>query len=149
MWRELISKRLDSPRFSDPATAETLATAEREIGMPLPLELLDLYHETDGVYESGAYMWVVFSCSEFAKENQYMHTSPQIAFYGQSFADLLFIGRLGNGDLLAFQRAADTKAYRSVGIWDHEDGQFTEKAQTLEEYISFYWYRTASSFFEL
>jgi hypothetical protein len=136
VWRELLSKQYPDAEFSAPALVDELQIAHSKIGMPFPSELNDLYNETNGVYRTEAYLWIVWALDELIQENQYMHTSPDLAFYERSFDDLLFFGSLGTGDLLAFRRDSLSTTYLAVGIWNHETGEFEENSLSLRDFFS-------------
>jgi hypothetical protein len=130
MWRELFGQQYSDVEFYPPATRAEIELAQTKIGLPMPPELGELYSETNGIYLNDASMWIIWSIDELAKENLYMHTSPEIAFYEMSFKHLFFFGELGNGDLLAMNLDP-----LSVGIWDHEDGEFRGSASSLQAYF--------------
>ena len=135
MWREVLSTKWPEVEFSPPCSLANVESVEASLGMPLPDELRALYFETDGVYSTRAYMWIVWCINDVLKRTHYMHTSPDIAFYEKSFNELLFFGDLGNGDLLAFQTDSTLQSYQSVGIWDHETGEYLESAKSMQEMI--------------
>ncbi len=135
MWRELFSEKFPDAVFYPPVPDGEIEHAQAKIGLPIPADLSELYFETNGVYFADAYMWIVWSIDDLIKENIYMHTSKDIAFYGKSFGNLLFYGSLGNGDLLAINSDLASPAEESVGIWDHEEGEYLGQVASLRDYF--------------
>lgn len=135
MWRALFSAKFSDVEFYPPTSNAAIGGAEASVGLRFPAELKSLYSETNSVYFTDAYMWLIWPLHQLVKENQYMHTSPEIAFYNNSFTDLLFFGELGNGDLPAVHIDLSSQAPLSVGVWDHEDGKYYKRADTLREYF--------------
>jgi len=133
VWRRYLLQQMSDSVFYPPAAADQRTWAQSELGLILPDELWEIYAATNGVYSVDAYMWIIWPIESLVKETRYMHTSPAIRFYEKSFTHLLFIGTLGNGDLIAIDMTPSSE--NPVGHWDHEDGEFRGRAPTLRAYF--------------
>lgn len=96
--------------LADPATAETLAEVEAQLGLPLPAELRSLLAETDGLADDcgGEPVWPV---ERIGEENQ-----SRLGPVANADADLVFFGDTGTEDLFAY-RAAGPDIY----LWSATD----------------------------
>jgi hypothetical protein len=78
------------------------------------------------------YDTLVFSTTEFIKENQRIRALPN----RMPFDGLYFIGSMGDGDQFAMGRTNECEWNRSVIIWEHETDRRYEVAESLLEYVA-------------
>jgi SMI1 / KNR4 family (SUKH-1) len=100
-----------------------------------PAELLDVLRESDGVYdEFGAA--VVWPTAEIVTENQQMRTNPDFESLYWSFAQILFVGEDGSGDLFGYRVLPGDEVQNDIYRWEHEDDSRSWFALSLSDYFT-------------
>lgn len=123
---------LTNPRLhpGPPASTESLMEVYGYLRSPLPARLEHFWEVADGLrfdFDS-----LVFSTTQFVKENQRMRTLPNC----MPFDGMYFIGSLGDGDMFAMGRPTRGEWNPAVMIWEHETDRRYEVADSLIEYVA-------------
>jgi len=119
-------------KYGPPASAETIASAEKTLGCPIPGELKDLYHQADGIWAHHGTS-LVMPIREALKENERLRHSPLFRHLYMPFDNMLVFGGTGNGDLLFFRVHIDGSVASDVFIWDHESDSRSFFADSLKD----------------
>jgi len=134
MWRELMEAVCAECNFQPPASDDSLAEAERALGVALPSDLRSLYLETNGVTDKyGDGIWPV---EQVVKDNLELRRLFANSDLYMSFDALLFFGDAGNGDQFFFPIQTDGNINRrDVFVWDHETDSREWVAGDLRRFV--------------
>lgn len=125
-----------------PADPATLAAIEAALRLRLPADLRALYDAMNGVYDPQAYWNPIFPADELIQENSRLRELKirDPGLYKLDFAGYLFFGGRGNGDLFAFPVNNGIAQADRIVYWDHETGEITTIASSLENLLR-WWVR--------
>jgi SMI1 / KNR4 family (SUKH-1) len=116
-WRALAERaRLE---LRPPAADTALESAAQDLGHALPETLRSLYAVSDGLVDEYGTAYVM-GVSELVEENELMRGDAGFPFLYMPFDSLVFVGKLGDGDLLGCPVLADGPR-EDVFVWDHEN----------------------------
>lgn len=134
MWKDRISRWVDTARFNSPGSTAALQECERALGQQFPPGLAELLLECDGV--EGEYdVGLVWPIERIKNDNLAFRANRDFASLYMPFDPLLFFADAGNGDQFAFvmrDRPAD------VFVWDHETDSRTWIAPSLDTYLEWW-----------
>jgi hypothetical protein len=135
MWRNLVKRLCPDAEFSEPATSEAMASAERALSVELPRQLRALLSETDGVI--GSYgLDVIWSIERIVQDNLAFRSNRDFHELYMPFDPLLFFGDDGGGDQFAYVILAGViRNPFDIFRWEHETDSRTWFAFTLEQYL--------------
>jgi hypothetical protein len=136
-WRELVLRLTPHCKFSPPATATQIATAERALGTALPAELRSLLLETNGIV--GQYgLGLVWPVERITADNVAFRSNADFRELYMPFDPLLFFADAGNGDQFAFCVLAGEVRKTDVFVWNHEEDSRAWSAPSLERYLEWW-----------
>lgn len=116
--------------FAEPATSETIASAESHLGHPLPSELREVLAETNGI--EGEYgLGLLWAAERISEDNARFRCSTLFADLYMPFDGLVFFADAGNGDQFFVSLSGNNEVY----VWDHESDSRTWVAQTVSSYL--------------
>jgi SMI1 / KNR4 family (SUKH-1) len=116
--------------FRQPATPASIRTAEAKLGAPLPIELRDLFRESDGV--KGEYgLDLVWTAERIGEDNALFRSDPEFARLYLPFEGLVFFSDAGNGD----QFAVSLRGPQDVYVWNHEDDSRMWVASSVLDFL--------------
>ncbi|WP_088320216.1 SMI1/KNR4 family protein [Kineosporia sp. R_H_3] len=132
MWRELVAELYPAATFSDGATEDRLRSAERELGHPMPDQLVAVLRESDGVYDGygGGLIWCL---DRIVADNRWFRTNAEYAELYMPFDLVLFFADAGNGD--QFGLILPPVDRDDVFVWNHVDDSRTWGAANVETYL--------------
>ncbi|WP_339251034.1 SMI1/KNR4 family protein [Sporosarcina sp. FSL W8-0480] len=134
MWLDYISTISNEYSFTPPATETEINEIKEALNVEVPVKLLELYSETNGVFD-------VFNCpliwttSQIVKENMFFRNSHVFKDLYMPFDHLLFISDNGCGDLFGYKIVNGTIKAEDIYVWNHEDDSRTWVAPSLEVFI--------------
>lgn len=134
MWRNYISILSKEYYFKAPATKTELAQIKEELSVELPIKLLELYGETNGVFHAYNFP-LVWSTSQIVKENLSFRNLDAYRDCLMPFDNLLFFSDAGNGDLFGYRIVNRIIQTDDIFVWNHEDDSRKIIAPSLEKFI--------------
>jgi hypothetical protein len=135
VWRERILRAFADAKFTQPATSDQIAEAERQLEVRLPDELKGLLRESNGVSAnySSPFLW---SVDEIVEQNRMFRANTDFAELYMPFDCLLFFGADGGGDQFAYRILAGTIPDTSwIYRWCHENDSRHWFASNLHDYF--------------
>ena len=135
-WRQWLPSLHEEVALREPASELAVAAAEAALCVKFPDALTSLLRATDGVVGPFRY-WLVWPAAQIASANLHYRNSPDLRGLYMPFDHLLFIGEVGNGDLIAYPIMGDGNARYKNDIfrWNHETDNRTWIANNLEQYL--------------
>ena len=133
MWRKYLLELDVGLELAEPASAEAVARAERELGVNFPAELRELLLESDGVMDEYG-TELVWPVERILDDNSMFRGTPDFADLYMPFDALLFFGDSGGGDQWAFTVLAGEVRKSDVFVWDHENDSRTWAAGSLRTF---------------
>ncbi len=116
--------------FGDPVTTKAVQSAEARLGHSLPVELLDLLAQTNGI--EGEYgLGLLWTIERIAADNAHFRSNSEFADLYMPFDGLVFFADAGNGD----QFFVSLRGTHDVYVWDHEGDSRTWVAPTVLGYL--------------
>lgn len=146
-WKEYVSKtnlivQGTAFGFNSPATEVVLQDLLFQFCLDeLPLELEELYTQTDGIFEIldgqeiGDLIW---PASKAVQINREYRNQPDFKNLYMSFDQLFFVSDAGNGDLFGFVTLNGKFYRRDIFVWNHEDDSRTWVAPDLAKFIEWW-----------
>ncbi len=134
MWtKQIVKYKSTNPyiRINEPSNEKEIAVAEKELGVPFPIELKELLLELNGD------SYLLYSVQQIV-ENTIM-TRRALGEYYEGLNELLFIGGNGCGDQYSYIIANGVIAANGIVRWEHEDNSRTLVASSLAELIEKYY----------
>jgi len=134
MWKELIGQLHRDLQFFPPATAATIADAEKQLAISFPDDLRALLQESNGVIGPIG-LGLVWPVEEIVRTNQEFRSDEEFRGLYAEFDQLLFFADSGTGDQFAYK--IDAGIISDIGIfeWNHEHDSRISIARSLERYI--------------
>ncbi|CAM5498932.1 hypothetical protein SALBM311S_03420 [Streptomyces alboniger] len=130
MWRELVANFPDV-ELHDPATDDSLADIESQLGQPIPISLRELLGETNGI-DAHYGTTLVWDSEKIITENRELRNNYQLRTLYMPFDSLMFFGDNGGEDQFAFVRTPERE---DVFVWDHETDSRTWVSPSLESFL--------------
>ncbi|WEK56080.1 MAG: SMI1/KNR4 family protein [Candidatus Cohnella colombiensis] len=130
MWKEFISELECELSFNQPASIESINSAEIELNVQFPQTLKELLLESNGVldeFECDA-LWPL---ERIIEENKSIRIEEQI-----TFNNFLLFSDAGNGDLFAFSIKEGNDNNEEIYVWNHEDESREIVSTSLKDFIS-------------
>ncbi len=134
MFKELIadcSKEIKYVRIQEPATAEQISAAEKEIGCCFPTELISLLNELNGDN------WLFFSVDEIISTIKTVRETFEEDYPG--IENHLFFAGNGCGDYYCYEITNGEADITSIYIWEHETNETHKVASNITELIKLYY----------
>jgi hypothetical protein len=137
MWKELVARLEDDHTFRAPASAAEIGAVVRSAGCPLPSELTDLLHESNGI--AGRYgVGLIWPTDSIIEQNSMMRSTVDFRNLYMPFDCLLFFGDAGNGDLFAYSVLNGEVRRSDIFAWNHEDDSRAWVAPNLQKYLEWW-----------
>ena len=139
-WLRGLDTAENTITLTDPVDPDALGDAEERLGLILPPALRSLLIESDGIsgIGRGEPVWPV---ERIAEENLLLRTEGSTpALPDGADDDLLFIGDLGEGRLLAYELEGDEIDETDVYLWQPELREAVWVASDLQSLLDD-WYR--------
>ncbi|WP_285759656.1 SMI1/KNR4 family protein [Nocardiopsis ansamitocini] len=131
MWRLLIGDLYPDAEFSEPAKEAVFWQIEKALGLPVPLDLVELLRETNGVANEYGDA-VVWSAERIVEDNLAIRAEPDYRELYAPFDDLLFFGDSDMGPQFAY---VHTGYGAGIVVWDHETDERTLTVVSLRDYL--------------
>ncbi|QBI54409.1 SMI1/KNR4 family protein [Streptomonospora litoralis] len=131
VWRELIVELYPRAELAEPADEAVVALIEKELGLPVPSELVSLYAECDGVCNEYGDA-VVWSARRVVEDNLAMRAEPDYVELYAPFEELIFFGDSDMGPQFAW---VHTDYGPGIVVWDHESDRRRLVAASLRDYL--------------
>jgi hypothetical protein len=120
--------------FKDPATEEELLCIKEALNVDIPLDLLELLQESNGVFDEFdcPYIW---STNQIIRDNLYFRNCEDFKDLYMPFNHLLFFSDSGSGDLFAYPIINGIIQRDDIFVWDHESDSRKYVASSLEDFL--------------
>lgn len=134
MWKHYISTISKDYSFKLPASAAEIGQITEELNVELPRKLLEIYNETNGVYD-------IFEChllwptERIVQDNLFFRNFTDYKDIYMPFDHLLFFSDNGCGDLFGYKILNGCIQTEDIYVWNHEDDSRTWAASSLESFI--------------
>lgn len=133
MWKDYLRGLSEVCMFQKAATEIELLSIKKGLHVDLPKKLIDLYHETNGVF--GQYnIPFIWSTNQMVKENMIVWNVAELE-NDKKTANLLFFSDAGNGDLFGYSLSLGKVQSEDIYVWNHEDGSKRVIVSSLEEFL--------------
>jgi len=131
VWRELIVELYPRAELVEPADEAVVALVEKELGLPVPRELVSLWGECDGVSNEYGDA-VVWPAGRVVEDNLAMRAEPDYVELYAPFEELIFFGDSDMGPQFAY---VHTDYGPGIVVWDHESDRRRLVAASLRDYL--------------
>lgn len=133
-WKNTIHSVSTQVYFKDPATDEELLHIKEALNVDIPLDLLELLQESNGVFDEFGcpYIW---STSHIVRDNLYFRNCEDFKNFYMPFDHLLFFSDSGCGDLFAYPILNGVIQRDDIFVWDHESDSRKYVAPSLEDFL--------------
>lgn len=135
MWKDYISAESKEYSFKQPASKVEINQILEELGVELPEKLLELYSETNGVFDSFNCP-LIWSTSQIVKDNSFFRNFSDYKDIYMPFDHLLFFSDNGCGDLFGYRILNGDIRTEDIYVWNHENDSRTWVAPSLELFIT-------------
>ncbi|MCU6793503.1 SMI1/KNR4 family protein [Paenibacillus sp. WQ 127069] len=133
MWKNYISTISSEYYFKDPVSDADLTLIKRKLNVELPEDLLQLYNETNGVYDE-FHCPLIWSIDQIVADNLNYRSEEYKDMY-MPVDHLLFFSDAGNGDLFGYAIRNEVIQTNRIYVWNHEDDSRTFIAPSLKYFI--------------
>ncbi|WML48476.1 SMI1/KNR4 family protein [Neobacillus sp. PS3-34] len=136
MWKEFINSISEEGEyiFNEPADKKAINYLEENYNVQLPSELIELFHESDGIKDTyGSYL--IWSTRKILDINNDFRTAEEFKSMYMPFDNLLFVADAGNGDFFGYSIINGAIQRDDIYVWDHETDSRTWKAPSLKDFI--------------
>lgn len=134
MWKDYIESVTKGYRFNSPAIKSEISQIEEKLDVELPTDLLELYNETNGVFDEFACP-LIWSTDQVVKDNLFFRNFQDYKDIYMPFDHLLFFSDAGNGDLFGYAILNGRVQRDDIFVWDHESDSRKWVASSLKEFI--------------
>ncbi|MGG3891582.1 SMI1/KNR4 family protein [Metabacillus fastidiosus] len=134
MWKKYINSISKEYNFRDPAAESEITQIKDKLNVELPEKLLELFRETNGVFDSHDYP-LIWSTERMIEENLFYRNDEEYKEIFMPFDHLLFFAPSGIGDLFGYRILNGHIQKEDIYVWNHEDDSRTWIASSLEEFI--------------
>ena len=134
MWEDYISTISKEYSFKPPVPKTDITQITRELNVDLPKELLELYNETNGVFDTFNCP-LVWSTSQVLEDNLFFRNFIDYKDIYMPFDHLLFFSDNGCGDLFGYRILNGYIHTEDIYVWNHEDDSRIWVASSLEKFI--------------
>ncbi|PUB03968.1 SMI1/KNR4 family protein [Paenisporosarcina sp. OV554] len=134
MWKNYIETISKEHHFKAPATNPEITLIKEKLNIELPKKLLDLFNETNGVFDNFDCP-LIWSTEQIIKDNLFYRNFEDYKDIYMPFDNLLFFSDAGNGDLFGFAIINGSIQKDDIYVWNHEDDSRTWIASSLEDFI--------------
>lgn len=134
MWMNFINKISPDYYFKNPATKSELNEIKEQLNVELPIDLMNLFSETNGVFDefNSPLIW---STKQIIRDNLSLRKDKDFKDLYMPFDHLLFFSDAGNGDLFGLAILNGVIQKEDVFVWDHECDSRRWIASSLEDFI--------------
>jgi len=137
MWRAFLESLSNDCTFASAATPDAIAAAEQNLQVEIPLELVGLLSESDGI--AGQYgLGLVWPLSRIVADNLSFRGNPDFRELYMPFDSFLFFADAGNGDQFAYSICGGVIRRPDVFLWDHEQDSRSWVAPSLRSYLEWW-----------
>ncbi len=135
IWKNTIRSVSTQVYFKDPATEEEVAHIKAALNVDLPLDLLELLKESNGVLDEFGcpYVW---STTQIIRDNQFFRNFEDYKDIYMPFDHLLFFSDSGCGDLFGYAILNGVVQRNDIFVWDHESDSRKWVASSLEDFLA-------------
>ncbi|WP_153722895.1 SMI1/KNR4 family protein [Sporosarcina cascadiensis] len=134
MWKSYINKISKDHSFAEPASEAEIFLLADELSVDLPRKLLELYSETNGVFDSFD-CHLIWPVSRIIEDNMFFRNFDEYKEMYMSFDQLLFFSDNGCGDLFCNRILNGTIQTEDIYVWNQEDDSRTWDVASLETFI--------------
>lgn len=135
MWLKLISDLSKDYKTHLPLSDEWIVKGLSDLDVTLNDSLKLLLLETDGLYDFGQFLWIVWNVRDLSAYNLAMRNDQKFADMGYSFTDIFFFSNAGvDGILFGFPIVDDTLNSHIVS-WHPKTDERTQIADDLADYL--------------
>jgi len=134
MWKDYIGAISIEHSFTQPASIGEIAQIKKKLNVELPKKLLELYSETNGVFDSFNCP-LIWSTSQIVEDNSFFRNFKDYKDIYMPFDHLLFFSDNGCGDLFGYRILSGSIQTEDIYVWNHEDDSRTWVAPSLELFI--------------
>jgi len=135
MWRKMISDLSQDCKFHPPLSEEWIDKGLADLDITLNDSLKSFLLESDGLYDYGQFLWIVWNMRDLLAYNQVMRNHPEFADQGYTFDDLFFIANYGTSGILFGFRIVNNKLQDDIIAWFPETNERHKVADTLKDYL--------------
>ncbi|MEZ7173082.1 SMI1/KNR4 family protein [Sporosarcina sp. OR05] len=134
MWKDYIGTISKEYAFKSPASEAELRQITDVLHVELPRKLLELYVETNGVFDQFGCP-LIWSTTQIVKDNSFFRNFTDYQDLYMPFDHLLFFSDNGCGDLFGYRILNGCIETEDIYVWNHEDDSRTWVASSLETFI--------------
>lgn len=134
MWKDYIGTISKEYAFKSPASEAELRHITDVLHVELPRKLLELYRETNGVFDQFGCP-LIWSTTQIVKDNSFFRNFTDYQDLYMPFDHLLFFSDNGCGDLFGYRILNGCIETEDIYVWNHEDDSRTWVASSLETFI--------------
>lgn len=134
MWKQYIQTVKKGYHFKEPANPAAFEQIQKELHVDLPLDLLTLFNETDGVFDEFNCP-LIWSVDQIIEDNLFFRNFEQYKDLYMPFDHLLFFSDSGTGDLFGYPILNGQIQRDDIFVWDHESDSRTWVASSLKDFI--------------
>jgi len=134
-WKNTIHSVSTQVYFENPAMEEELLRIKEALNVDLPLDLLDLLQESNGVFDEFdcPYIW---STNQIVRDNLYFRNCEDFKDIYMPFDHLLFFSDSGCGDMFGYAILNGIIQRDDIFVWDHESDSRKWVASSLEDFLA-------------
>ncbi|KXH86074.1 SMI1/KNR4 family protein [Sporosarcina sp. HYO08] len=134
MWKDYIQAVAKGYYFKPPAIKSEIDQLEKELQVELPTDLLELFKETNGVYDKFDCP-LIWPTDQIVKDNLFFRNFDDYKDIYMPFDHLLFFSDAGNGDLFGYAILNGSVRRDDIFVWDHESDSRKWVASSLKDFI--------------
>lgn len=134
IWKNTIRSVSTQVYFKNPATEEEWMSIKEALNVDLPLDLLELFKDTNGVFDEFGcpYVW---STNQIIQDNLFFRNYDDYKDIYMPFDHLLFFSETGCGDLFGYPILNGVIQRDDIFVWDHESDSRKWIASSLEDFL--------------
>jgi hypothetical protein len=134
MWKSYINNISEEYNFKAPANNLEISLIREKLNVNLPKKLIDLYNETNGVFDNYGCP-LIWSTSQMVEDNIFYRNFDEYKDIFMPFDHLLFFSDGGNGDLFGYTILNGVIQKEDIYVWNHEDDSRMWVASSLEDFV--------------
>lgn len=134
MWKNYIETISKNYYFTAPAPNSEMTLVKEKLNVELPLNLIKLFNETNGVFDEIGYP-LIWSTGQIVEDNLFFRGFEDYKDIYMPFDHLLFFSGAENGDLFCFAILNESFQKDDIYVWNHEDDSRIGVASSLEDFV--------------
>lgn len=136
MWNQLIAAENERIKFNPPLSEEWIDKGLAELEVIINPELKSLLLETDGLYDSKQFLWIIWNVRDLSVYNMAMRNDKKFADKGYKFDNIFFISNSGKAGILFGFPIVNNMLSDFMILWFPENNKRIVLYYNLKTYIA-------------